>query len=81
MPTKCLSLVKGRRIRLTRLDGCGRPVYGDCSTAVSKGFISVAFTANTTESDEINVTNAARGLRVRARRDDPHRLCRGDRLL
>jgi len=59
MPTKCLSLVKGRRIRLTRLDGCGRPVYGDCSTAISKGFISVAFTANTTESDEINVTNAA----------------------
>jgi hypothetical protein len=59
MPTKCLSLVKGRRIRLTRLDGCGRPVYGDCSTSVSKGFISVSFTANTTESDEINVTNAA----------------------
>jgi hypothetical protein len=59
MPTKCLSLVKGRRIRLTRLDGCGRPVFGDCSTSVSKGFISVAFTANTTQSDEINVTNAA----------------------
>jgi len=59
MPTKCLSLVKGRRIRLTRLDGCGRPVYGDASSVVSKGFISVAFTANTTDSDEINVTNAA----------------------
>jgi len=59
MPTKCLSLVKGRRIRLTRLDGCGRPVYGDCSTSVSKGFISVSFTANTTDSDEISVTNAA----------------------
>jgi hypothetical protein len=57
--TKCLSLVKGRRIRVTRLDGCGRPVYGDDSQVVSKGFISVAFTANTTESDEINVTNAA----------------------
>jgi hypothetical protein len=59
MPTKCLSLVRGRRIRLTRTDGCGRPVFGDCSTVVSKGFISVAFTANTTESDEISVTNAA----------------------
>jgi len=57
--TKCLSLVKGRRIRVTRLDGCGRPVYGDDSQVVSKGFISVSFTANTTESDEINVTNAA----------------------
>lgn len=57
--TKCLSLVKGRRIRVTKLDGCGRPIYGDDSQVVSKGFISVAFTANTTESDEINVTNAA----------------------
>jgi hypothetical protein len=57
--TKCLSLVKGRRIRVTSLDSCGRPVYGDDSQVVSKGFISVAFTANTTESDEINVTNAA----------------------
>lgn len=57
--TKCLSLVKGRRIRVTRLDGCGRPIYGDDSQVVSKGFISVAFTANTTESDEINQTNAA----------------------
>lgn len=57
--TKCVSLVKGRRLRVTKLDGCGRPVYGDDSQVVSKGFISVALTANTTESDEINVTNAA----------------------
>jgi hypothetical protein len=57
--TKCLSLVKGRRLRVTKLDGCGRPIYGDDSQVVSKGFISVAFTANTTDSDEINVTNAA----------------------
>src|SRR5687768_8542909 len=57
--TKCLSLVKGRRIRVTSLDSCGRPIYGDDSQVVSKGFISVGFTANTTESDEINVTNAA----------------------
>ncbi len=57
--TKCLSLVKGRRIRVTRLDGCGRPIYGDDSQVVSKGFISVAFTANTSQSDEINVTNAS----------------------
>lgn len=59
MPTKCLSPVKGRRIRLTRLNGCGQPVYGDCSSVVSKGFISIGFTANTTDSEEINVTNAA----------------------
>lgn len=57
--TKCLPLVKGRRIRVTRLDGCGRPIFGEDSQVVSKGFISVAFTANTTETDEINQPNAA----------------------
>lgn len=57
--TKCLPLAKGRRIRVTRLDGCGRPIYGDDSQVVSKGFISVSYTANTTESDEINVPNAS----------------------
>lgn len=57
--TKCLQPVKGRRLRVTRLDSCGRPVYGEDSQAVSKGFINVSFTANTTESDEINLTNAA----------------------
>jgi hypothetical protein len=56
---KCLSLVKGRRIRLTRLDACGRPVYGESSSVVSKGFVSVAFSANTNDGNEINVTNAA----------------------
>ena len=59
MATKSISLVRGRRLRLTRLNAGGNPVYGEDSTAVSKGFITVNFTANTTESDEINVTNAA----------------------
>lgn len=59
MATRTLKLVKGRRIRLTRVDGCGRPVFGENSQAVSKGFISVALTANTTDTDEVNLTNAA----------------------
>ena len=57
--TRTLSPVKGRKMRATRLDGCGRPILGDDSMVVTKGFISVGFTANTSESDEINVTNAA----------------------
>jgi hypothetical protein len=56
--TKGLSLVRGRRLRVTTLDNCGRVIYGDDSHAVSKGFVTVNFTANTTETDEINVTNA-----------------------
>jgi hypothetical protein len=59
MAGKCISLVKGRRIRLTKVNDCGIPVYGDGNQVTSKGFISVAFTANSTESDEISVQNAA----------------------
>lgn len=57
--TKKVALLKGRRLRATRLDACGRPVYGDDAVVTSKGFISVGFTANTAETDEINVLNAA----------------------
>ncbi len=57
--SRCFSPVHGRAMRVTKLDGCGRPVYGDESVGVSDGFVSVAFTANTDEGEEINVTNAA----------------------
>lgn len=56
--SKVLKPIKGRRMRVTKLDGCGRPVYGDASVVVSSGFVSVAYTANSVETDEINVTNA-----------------------
>lgn len=58
MATRKISLMRGKRLRMTRLDGCGRPVFGEASTAVTKGFITVSFTANTSETDEILVTNA-----------------------
>lgn len=54
----CYPIVRGRRLRATRLDGCGNPVLGPDSTVVTKGFISVALTANIEEGEEINVTNA-----------------------
>jgi hypothetical protein len=52
------SLVRGRRMRVTALDGCGNPVYAAESTAVTDGFISVAFSAQTTEAEVIEVTRA-----------------------
>jgi hypothetical protein len=57
--SKCFSPVRGRAMRVTKLDGCGRPVYGPDSVGVSDGFVSISFTANTDEGEEINVTNAA----------------------
>lgn len=51
--TKARKAVRGRRVRGTRLDACGRVVYGEASQAVSKGFITVGWTANTVSTTEI----------------------------
>lgn len=59
MATRCASYVRGRMLRATRLDGCGNPVYGDASVVTSKGFVSVAYTANIDDGAEVNVPNAA----------------------
>lgn len=56
---KCFSLVRGRVMRVTALDKCGRVKVGACSAIVSEGFVSVAFTANTDAGTAISVTNAA----------------------
>ena len=56
---QCFPLIRGRALRVTRLDGCGSPVPGPNSVVVTKGFISVALTPNTEEGEEISVTNAS----------------------
>jgi len=58
MPKK-FALVRGRVMRVTRLDGCGAVVLGPDSVVTSDGFITVGLTANTDEGTTISVTNAA----------------------
>lgn len=58
MATKILKSVKGRRIRVTRLDECGDPVEDSCSTVVSDGFIRVTIGSERQAGDEIIVQNA-----------------------
>lgn len=52
------AMVRGRRLRATKLDGCGSVALGPSSKVVSKGFISVGLTANNKEGEVISVTNA-----------------------
>lgn len=51
-------LVRGRKMRVTKVDGCCNVVYGSSSTVVSDGFVSVALTGNINEPEEITVVNA-----------------------
>lgn len=45
-------------MRLTRLDACGTPVEGVCSTLVTEGFILVTDTANYQDPEDITQSNA-----------------------
>jgi hypothetical protein len=41
MATQILKSIKGKTVRLTRLDSCGDVVFGSCSSLVSDCFVSV----------------------------------------
>lgn len=56
--SKKVSLLRGRRMRATLVDGNGRPVIGDDSAVVTKGFITVSMTTNMEEGEAISQTNA-----------------------
>lgn len=60
--TQCASMARGRRARFTRLDECGVPVEGTCSTVVTTGFVSVTPTPNYQEAEEIQQSDANGGL-------------------
>lgn len=51
--TLCVSYFQGLAVRATKLDSCGAPVAGACSTVVSKGFISVELETDEADGEEI----------------------------
>lgn len=55
---KSFPLVRGRKMRVTAVDGCCAPAFGPDGQVVTEGFVSVALTANITTPDAITVTNA-----------------------
>lgn len=58
MATICPSFLRGTAMRVTRLDACGRPVYGDCNQVVSDGFVTATLAAEVQEGEAITVTKA-----------------------
>jgi len=59
MAGKCFPLVRGKVMRATRLDECGRIKSAAVGSIATDGFVSVALTANIEEGEAITVTNAA----------------------
>lgn len=58
MTSNCWTSVRGTRARVTKVDACCYPVAGACSQAVTKGFITVSYSPQITEGEDIEVKNA-----------------------
>jgi hypothetical protein len=52
------SLVRGRKMRATKVSACGDPVLGAKSVVTSSGFVSITYTPNVETGETITVTNA-----------------------
>lgn len=59
MPSNAFGVLRGRLMRVTRVNGLGRPVYGPDSWVLTKGFIRVAEQQQITEGEQISLQNAA----------------------
>lgn len=55
MSTRSMKMVRGKRIRVTRLNACGEPPdYGEeCAFVVSSGFVTVTMSPQNEEGDEL----------------------------
>lgn len=58
MATKKLKSLKGRVIRVTRLNACGVAVVGTCSSVVSTGFITVTWEPEVEAGEQYTQKNA-----------------------
>ena len=75
MSTKCFTVVRGKRLRVTRLDECGNPPAGSTEDAlvVTKGFVTVELSAVVAEGTDIEQMNADGDLCVSDRSRDQFR--------
>jgi hypothetical protein len=60
--TRKFTAFNGRRMRVTRVDACGRPVYGTGATVVTSGFVSIGMSGEVREGTEIELVNAGGDL-------------------
>jgi hypothetical protein len=55
----CFKPLQGATFRVTQLDECGVPLYGECGYAVSDGQTQIEITPNTTDGQTFQQLNAA----------------------
>jgi hypothetical protein len=60
--TRRFTAFNGRRARFTRVDSCGRPVYGAGAQVVTSGFVSIGMSGEVREGTDIELVNAGGDL-------------------
>lgn len=60
----CFTPIRGRRLRVTRVDTIGRPVPGLCSTVVTGGYVKIDMKAEVEAGEETTVKTAGGDLCV-----------------
>ncbi len=55
----CAKPLQGETLRVTRLDECGNPEFGECAYAVSDGYVEAVLTPNVEEGERFLQRNAA----------------------
>ena len=53
-----MKVVRGKRLRATKVDRCGLPLAGEGSSLVTSGFVSVNYTPNMEEGEDLTQKNA-----------------------
>lgn len=61
------AVVKGERLRVTKVNDCGRPLPGAANRLVTEGFIEVGLTPEMKAAEELETTNAAGKVCVKDR--------------
>lgn len=59
MSSRTFPVVNTLMLRATKVDNCGRPIYGDGSRIVTDGYISIAATMNIDDGNRIAVVNGS----------------------
>lgn len=67
MASNCFTPIRGRRMRVTKVDTLGRPVPGICSQVVTSGFVTVEMTAEISEGETTEVRRADGSLCISER--------------
>lgn len=67
MASNCFTPIRGRRMRVTKVDSLGRPVPGICSQVVTDGFVTVEMTAEIEEGETTTVRTAGGDICVSER--------------